>query len=205
MVASVSSLLAWRRSFTPSFSPLSEVNGASAPTSNANNSSGEETEHGTPPKTFIQPFDIKPRARPAHRPFKQPVLKKLVPDQSTLPTLLRSPFFPQGQRKPRPVVDLLFDEDEDEDEDDDKYVDAKQNFVTQVVDDTSQKPAHHLDEAETSRPEEDAAVALELEKLRMHDKAIFPGSITKCEKIGSGGFKDVYALFGTCLALKTQY
>lgn len=53
----------------------------------------------------------------------------------------------------------------------------------------------HLDEPRTPVPEkekENEDLELDLESLGLDDREIPPEKLTKLEKIGSGGFKDVY-------------
>lgn len=176
----VSSLLAWRRSFTHSASPLSEV-GCNWESVRQTNSSGDETEHESPPNTVVRPLHVRTKGQTgARRETKTQALAQIddfVPDNPALPPLLLDPRRPKRQSRPEatPVSD------------DDEELDFGNN--------TPGNRQHRQNDVEkSSKEEEETSIALDLEKLKLQDKAIAPDSIVKAEKIGSGGFKDVYVV-----------
>lgn len=125
-------------------------------------SSGDETE-----QEGAAPKTIIGKA--ARRETKTQALAQVdtfVPDKPGIPPLLLDPKRPRRQSRPETIV-LDGDEDHEEEEQGET-------------------------EADKTREEDEASVALDLESLKLQDKAISADSLVKAEKIGSGGFKDVY-------------
>lgn len=171
----VATLMSWRRKAAHHSKPLSDlasnVDSASEPELD---SSGEETEHESTsaPKTVVARQSD--RTRKARRETKTQALAQLdttIPSKPSLPPLLLDPHKPKRRSRPEAVL---------------------------VVDDDSEDEQQHRKEGspneEEKAQEDEASVALDLEKLKLQDKAISPDAIVKAEKIGSGGFKDVYVV-----------
>lgn len=174
----VAQLMAWRR--------------AHRADDNASNSSGDETEHEMlpAPKTVVAAGGRggrgKKTASGTRGETKTQALAQLdttIPSRPGLPPLLLDPHKPR--RQSRPEAHFVGGDDEDDEEEDDGESHPQQQKKTK------QRRSRAKNDAEKTQEEDEASVALDLEKLKLKDKAILPDAIVKAEKIGSGGFKDV--------------